>query len=628
MNLFRREGRRKRLPVVAFAGVLFAFQAIALVGAQVASAAVSCTFAGGVVSVTANADGDSVEVEQQDNGQIFFNGSAALCGVTVLVSNTTAINITGGADEQLATIDLSDNTGASVDWGTINWTVNLGSGDTDILDLEGFFSDTGLDLVMGASGIDLDNDGDLDVTYSGTEVFEVQGSNTEDDIISAAGSTVTGGPFALDLEVVTTANFGDYGGLDGGGGDDTLTGGSGNDTIGNIYNAETGDDTIAGGLGDDSLDGDVGEDTVDYSGSATAVTVNLTGGVATGEGTDTLAGFEDIIGSAQGDTLTGEAGTDNVITPGAGDDTVDCNGADANDTVDFSDSAAGVTVDLDAGTATGDGTDTVTDCVDVQGSDFDDVIAGDDSDNDLFGGAGNDSISGGTATDDSDVIDGEAGSDWVDYSARTDPVTVDLTKSVNTAAGNTAGACNDGPGGANDEFVNGDVAGGETDCINAVENATLGTGDDTFVGSQFNNTVAPNGGQNSLDGGTGSDTIDYSVGYTAGVTVNLAGGAASDDAVVATTFENVIGTEFGDSITGDSGSNTLKSRKGKDSVRGGSGDDTIKAGAGNDVARGGSGDDDLWGQKGNDHLFGGGGDDFCKGGPGKDTLKSCEAGHK
>jgi len=53
-------------------------------------------------------------------------------------------------------------------------------------------------------------------------------------------------------------------------------------------------------------------------------------------------------------------------------------------------------------------------------------------------------------------------------------------------------------------------------------------------------------GQNVLDGGTGADTLDYSVGYTAGVEVDLGGGAASTDSISA--FENVTGTQFADTI--------------------------------------------------------------------------------
>jgi Ca2+-binding RTX toxin-like protein len=625
MNLFRREGRRRRLPVVAFAGVLFAFQAIALVGANTAAAAATCAYASGVMTIDLAAD-NSVEVAQDSaTGTVLVD--FAECTPVAPIANVTTINIDGNTGDEWVGIEMWDNddSNVAVDWGTVNWNINLGSDSatsSDEIYIDGFplDADNPIDVVWGVSGIDLNNDGDLDVSPSGVEIFEADGGDG-DDSLSAAGSTATGAALAAKIALYGNA------------GDDTLIGGAGNDSgllddgdsAGLFGGAD--DDTLSGGLGDDVVDGGADEDVADYSASATAVNANLTTGKATGEGFDTLTAIEDLYGSALGDTLTGDTG-DNYITGAAGDDKIDCVDTGDEDTADFSDSAAGVTVDLDAGTATGDGTDTLANCEDVQGSDFDDVIAGDDGDNALFGGAGNDSISGGTADDDSDIIDGEAGSDWVDYSTRTDPVTVDLTSG---SAGGTAGACNDvaaivGPPAFPSEFVNGEVDDGETDCITGTENAALGTGDDTFVGNAFSNTVQPGGGQNSLTGAAGSDTIDYSVGYDAGVTVNLAGGSASDDAI--DSFENVIGTAFADNITGDDGSNTLKSRKGSDNVRGGSGDDTVKAGAGNDLVRGGTGDDDLWGQKGNDSLNGGKGSDFCKGGPGKDKLKSCESGHK
>jgi Ca2+-binding RTX toxin-like protein len=170
-----------------------------------------------------------------------------------------------------------------------------------------------------------------------------------------------------------------------------------------------------------------------------------------------------------------------------------------------------------------------------------------------------------------------------------------------------------------------DGASGEGDDVDTVENATLGTGDDTFTGDGFNNIVQPNGGQNALDGGLGGDSLDYSVGYTAGVTIDLGGGASSVDAISA--FENVTGTAFADSITGSGANNLIKSGKGADRVRAGSGDDTVRGGAGNDNVRGSSGDDDLFGMAGNDSLSGGSGDDFCSGGKGKDTTRGCESGH-
>lgn len=61
MNLFRRGVRRRRLSIVAFAGTLMAYQALALIGAGPASAAfASCTLSGGVISVTLGVGDDVV----------------------------------------------------------------------------------------------------------------------------------------------------------------------------------------------------------------------------------------------------------------------------------------------------------------------------------------------------------------------------------------------------------------------------------------------------------------------------------------------------------------------------------------------------------------------------------------
>jgi Ca2+-binding RTX toxin-like protein len=71
---------------------------------------------------------------------------------------------------------------------------------------------------------------------------------------------------------------------------------------------------VAGGLGDDSLDGGAqssgGTDFVDYRTLASAVTVNLETGRATGGGgNDTLTGFEGVIGTDGNDTLVGSNST-------------------------------------------------------------------------------------------------------------------------------------------------------------------------------------------------------------------------------------------------------------------------------------------------------------------------------
>ena len=163
---------------------------------------------------------------------------------------------------------------------------------------------------------------------------------------------------------------------------------------------------MSGGLGDDTLDGGGFVDVVSYLFSATAVDANLTTGTVTGEGTDTLTGFEGLEGSRFDDTLTGDEGG-NFFHPGNGDDTVD-GGGGLTDMVSYVFSANAVTVDLSAGTATGQGTDSLTGIEWVDGSSFHDTITGDAGANNLWGEAGDDSLDGGLGTD---SIDGGDGTD-------------------------------------------------------------------------------------------------------------------------------------------------------------------------------------------------------------------------
>ena len=113
----------------------------------------------------------------------------------------------------------------------------------------------------------------------------------------------------------------------GGGGNDRLTGGAGNDFI-------------DGGAGDDVLKGGAGIDTVSYESAGAGVNVSLatTKGQNTGgAGKDSIAGFENISGSAFADTLggdgmanriSGNAGNDVLIGRGGADVLVGGSGAD------------------------------------------------------------------------------------------------------------------------------------------------------------------------------------------------------------------------------------------------------------------------------------------------------------
>ncbi|MGF1626186.1 MAG: hypothetical protein ACFCVH_14985, partial [Alphaproteobacteria bacterium] len=94
-----------------------------------------------------------------------------------------------------------------------------------------------------------------------------------------------------------------------------------------------------------------------------------------------------------------------------------------------------------------------------------------------------------------------------------------------------------------------------------------------------------------LLGGEGIDTVSYA-GSDAGVTINLGkvtaacfsegiGGHADGD--VLNGFENVYGSVYDDTLTGDDGDNVLWGNGGNDVLTGGAGDDTLCGGSGWDT---------------------------------------------
>jgi RTX calcium-binding nonapeptide repeat (4 copies)/FG-GAP-like repeat len=187
-------------------------------------------------------------------------------------------------------------------------------------------------------------------------------------------------------------------------------------------------------------------------------------------------------------------------------------------------------------------------------------LAGNDM---LFGGSGNDTLEGGAGAD---TLIGGPGIDTADYSASPAGVNVNLLTGL--GAGSDA---------------QGDILGG-------IEN---------IVGSAFNDTLTGDGGTNALVGGAGADTLiggpgidtaDYST-STAAVSVSLftglgSGGAAQGDVLGG--IENIIGSAFNDTLTGDNGRNAIAGGLGDDTLDGGRGHDTLTGGPGTDTFRFGS----------------------------------------
>ena len=373
--------------------------------------------------------------------------------------------------------------------------------------------------------------------------------------------------------------------------------GAGLDTLSNFENliGSAFDDILSGSLNDEILDGGAGNDTVSYASAITGVLVDLGNAgaqITVGGGTDTLSGFENLRGSAFNDTLTGD-GNANVIEGGSGNDIMVGGGGD--DTLSYAAAAAGVTVNLAIAAqqdTLGAGLDTASGFENLRGSAFNDTLIGDGNDNTLTGGAGD------------DTLDGGVGNDTANYSAASAAITVDLSdlaqqdtfgagldtlSNIENLYGSAfndtlTGDGNDNvlEGGAGDDALDGgagnDTASyaGASSMVNVqlhelAQQNTVGAGLDTLanienlIGSDFDDLLGGDGGNNILAGGLGTDIVYYQA-ATAGVTVDLSITAQQDTVGAGldtlSGFEHIIGSEFNDIISGTSGNNNMQGRGG------------------------------------------------------------------
>ena len=99
-------------------------------------------------------------------------------------------------------------------------------------------------------------------------------------------------------------------------------------------------------------------------------------------------------------------------------------------------------------------------------------------------------------------------------------------------------------------------------------------------------------GADTLDGGNGTDTASYAS-ATSAVTVTLTatGGssAGADGSDTLVSIENVVGSAFNDTLTGNNNANILNGGAGADTINGGGGDDLLIGGDGGDALDGGAG---------------------------------------
>ncbi len=313
-------------------------------------------------------------------------------------------------------------------------------------------------------------------------------------------------------------------------GDDTLIGGGGNDTL----NGGDGNDVLNGGAGADSLVGGSGIDTASYAGATAAVLASLlTGGIRAGDAIgDVLTDIENLTGSNFNDTLRGDdVAFGNVLDGGLGNDSLEGNGGN----------------DLLVG---GGGLDT---------------LLGGLGDDELDGGADNDLLIGGLGTD---ALIGGGGTDTASYAAATSGVAASLL----------AGGSDGEAAGDSYDSIEVLIGSGFDDTLEGSANA------DSIVAGAGNDTLILTSGTDTLDGGLGIDTIDFS--GSSGAAAFTLGGVPRF-----TNIENVIGSIFNDTVTGDGNANALSGGDGDDSLIGGAGNDTLDGAAGRDTLNGGAGND-------------------------------------
>jgi Ca2+-binding RTX toxin-like protein len=130
-------------------------------------------------------------------------------------------------------------------------------------------------------------------------------------------------------------------------------------------------------------------------------------------------------------------------------------------------------------------------------------------------------------------------------------------------------------------------------------------GADILNGGDGNDLLLGGAGSDTLNGGAGTDTASYDD-LNSGVTVSLAAGSASapgGDIDTLVSIENIVGSRFGDSLTGDDAVNLLEGAAGDDLLSGRGGEDILDGGTGADHMYGGTGNDKYRVDNQNDLIF-------------------------
>ena len=468
------------------------------------------------------------------------------------------------------------------------------------------------DWLLGGPGADVLNGG------SGLDLLSYYDSNAGVTVNLATGSASGGhanGDTFSGIEWVDGSRYNDH--LIGDDGHNQFWHSPGDD----LMEGRGGNDSFWSGAGADRILGGDGRDHVSYSRSNSGVFVNLGTGAAHGgyaQG-DTLRSIESLYGSDFADRLTGDE-NNNSLNGGPGADVID--GGEGNDYLYYRGSNAAVTVNLATGAASGGYAqgDTFSGIERLGGSSHDDHLTGDDGDNVLVGDAG------------ADVLIGGEGADVLSYFNSNAGVTVSL------ATGAASGGHAEGDTFSGFEWLDGSRYDDHLTGDDGDNRFWESSGNDLLEGGDGNDQFWSGADADRIHGGSGRDHLSYWE-SDAGVTVNLATGAASGGYAQGDTFtsiESVYGSRYADRLTGGDGGDHLYGSPGADVFDGGDGDDfltyfhseaavTVNLATG--AASGGyaqgdtfSGIEWLGGSRHDDHLTGDDGDNVLVGYAGADVF--------
>ncbi len=253
----------------------------------------------------------------------------------------------------------------------------------------------------------------------------------------------------------------------------------------------------------------------------------------------------------------------------------------------------------------------------LEGTSGSDTLEGLGGNDFLWAGDGLDYLQGGLGDD---TLDGASGFDLADYQNSLTAIVGSLVTKLVTGEG--------------------------TDTLVDIEGFIGSPLADRLTGDAGFNWFVGMGGVDTIDGGDGTDVIDYYL-ASAAVVVDLAARTVTgpDGSDVFTSIEGASGTRFNDQLLGDDGDNRMRPRGGDDIVDGRGGFDTVDYSAGvtggvtvdlaAGTATGGGGNDTLTsieavigsgfgdtllGSTAANRLEGGGGDDLLGGRGGQDTF--------